>query len=213
MIQRKFWTWEKHDTIGDMSCYFKFVFVVDMLMCYARKGCWLSRRESVVCGTSGESQERKEFGKREQKGKEGEKVVWGKRVSFCFCVTVSFTPSFPPFSTHHATTLLPTLSLTTVHTTPLHTHHTTPMNCLPSQPNIWASVKVPTNSVPTTQSLKRGGDCCAMTSSQGAALCLLKKECDRVHVEWWWQHQIMPHGGWCHIGMTTCEWWWQLPIG
>ena len=36
-----------------------------------------------------------------------------------------------------------------------------------SQSIMWASVSVPTDSVPTTQSPKRGGDYRAMASSQG----------------------------------------------
>ena len=74
--------------------------------------------------TAGESQERKELGKRE-KGKEGGKWFEGKERLFAFCVTVSFTPSFPPISIHHATTLLLTLSPTPhSHTTPSFTHQT-----------------------------------------------------------------------------------------
>ena len=87
-------------------------------------------------------------GKGKSWGKEGGKRFEKKEGLFAFCVTVSFTSSFP-FSIHHATTLLPTLLLTTPsHTTQSHTacHTSTPVccplsffvcdcQCTPSTPN------------------------------------------------------------------------------
>ena len=75
-------------------CWFEFVFIVDVHICCALKwvelliesGLWHSRRESG----------KERVGKREKRREKKGKVVWGKRVSFCFCVTVSFTSSFSP---------------------------------------------------------------------------------------------------------------------
>ena len=78
--------------------------------------------QRVDGGTAEERQERKEFGK---KGKEGEKWFEG-RASFCFCVTVFFTPSFPSFfypPCHHSSSY--TITHYTPQSTPLHPQHAT----------------------------------------------------------------------------------------
>ena len=95
----------------ELLCLFEFVFIVDVYMCCA----WLVRWKEwykVNGGTAGECLGMKRVGKRRGK------VVWGKKsVSFYFCVTVSFTPSFPLFNppSHYSSSHALTYSQSTPH--------------------------------------------------------------------------------------------------
>ena len=82
------------------------------------KGLWMTHREWMMT-----QQERSRKWKNWEKRKEGGKVVWGKRASFYFCVTVSFTPSFSPLNPqcHHSSFYAITHGPTPHHT--IQSHH------------------------------------------------------------------------------------------
>ena len=51
---------------------------------------------------------------------------------------------------------------------------------------LWVSVRVPTDSVPShTISEERGGDYCAIASSQGVLSEVEKRDKERVGFDWW----------------------------
>ena len=75
-------------------------------------GWWYNGRESW----------KERDGKREMNGKEGGKVIWGKRASFCFLCDRVFHTIISRPSIRHTTPHIPTLTL---HTTPSHTQHAT----------------------------------------------------------------------------------------
>ena len=161
--KREFWTWEKHEEMDWVLCFFEFVFIVDVHICCTWKWHWTSHRVWMIA-----QQERigkwKRLEKR-KKRKEGEKWFEGKERLFVFVWPCFSLLSFLPLSIHHATTLLLTLSLTTPHHTITHTWHAT-QACLRTVLSLCVTV-IPLNphSIKQHNTMKPWDGCSATTSS------------------------------------------------
>ena len=97
--------------------------VVVCVRCGCAHGLWMKCYFDWVIELKVRQQERVRKGKNLEKRKEGEKWFEEKRASFCFCVTMPFTQSFPlPFNPlcHHSSSLrsyTPTIVHFIAHTT------------------------------------------------------------------------------------------------
>ena len=89
-------------------CWFGFVFIVDVHMCHAWKGCWLGDREWMVV-----QQKRVRKGKSCEKGERKGKSGLREKSVFLFLCDCVFHPILSPIFVHiHICGLLPEYQLT-----------------------------------------------------------------------------------------------------